>query len=216
MVRQDVARLREIHQAVGHLETPHTEDGRIRYYLDANGRYPDRGALEKLLDETDRLGMRRQVLILEEPFPEEVQASVQGLGVLVAADESVHDPRDVARRAEQGYGAVALKPAGKTLSMTFAMALEARKADMACFVADSACPPGLVDWNRNVAARLAPLPGLKVGLMESNGSQNYARWNEMLAAHPWAGADWLQSREGLFHLNQAFYEGGGGLWPPGA
>ena len=211
MLAADIERVRQIHEAVADRTTPHTTDGRIRYYLDANGRYPNVEMVQRLLDKATGFGMLDQIAILEEPLPEEVEQSVADLGVTVAADESLHDPKDVSLRARLGYRALALKPAGKTFSMTLRMAAEAQRLDMPCFVADSACTPRLMDWNRNVAARLAPFPGLKTGMIESNGPQHYGRWDEMLAEHPCANAPWLESANGLFHLSEDFYTAAGGV-----
>ena len=113
-----------------------------------------------------------------------------------------------------GYSAFALKPAGKTLSMTLRMAAEAHRRGAPCFVADSACPPILVDWNKNVAARLAPLPGLATGLLESNGPQHYRNWQRMLREHPCHGAPWLSAANGVFDLGRDFYDAGGGIFSP--
>jgi len=214
MLEADIERIRQIHEAVADRTTPHTTDGRIRYYLDANGRYPNTEMVQRLLDKATSFGMLEQIAILEEPLPEEVEQSVADLGVTVAADESLHDPKDVSLRAQRGYGALALKPAGKTFSMTLRMAAEAQRLGLPCFVADSACTPRLMDWNRNVAARLAPFPGLKTGMIESNGPQHYVRWHQMLAEHPCAGASWLESTNGLFNLTKDFYTTAGGTLTP--
>ena len=44
----------------------------------------------------------------------------------------------------------------------------------------------MVDFNKNVASRIAPLPGMKIGVLESNGAQNYANWEKMRTYHPGA------------------------------
>lgn len=211
MLAKDMARLAEIHAAVGGLRTPHTPDGKVRYYLDANGRYDGVERLRGLLAHAEHLGMLEQIIILEEPFPEELHAPVHDLGVAVAADESLHDPKDVALRAELGYRCLALKPQGKTLSMAIRMASEAHRLGVACFVADSACVPALLDWNKVFAARLADFPGVGCGLIESNGHQNFRRWGELMAVHPCAGAPWLETNQGAFELDQDFYDRNGGL-----
>ena len=214
MLEADIERIRQIHEAVADRTTPHTTDGRIRYYLDANGRYPSVDMVQRLLDKATSFGMLDQIAILEEPLPEDVEQSVADLGVTVAADESLHDPKDVSLRAQLGYGALALKPAGKTFGMTLRMAREAQRLNMPCFVADSACTPRLMDWNRNVAARLTPFPGLKTGMIESNGPQHYARWDQLLAEHPCANATWLEATNGLFNLTESFYTTAGGVLTP--
>lgn len=211
MLEADARRVQEIHQCVKDLRTPHTKDGRLRYYLDANGRYPDLDTLRRLVEAIDAAGAREQILLLEEPFDEGDEFAVADLGVPVAADESLHDPADVRKRVDLGYRVLALKPMGKTLSMTLLMAAEARRQGIDCFVADSACTPPMLDWNLNVAARLAPMSGLGVGVMEANGPQNYRHWEQMLARHDPASAARLNSRDGLFVLDDEFFSGGGGV-----
>jgi len=205
MLQNDINRLREIHTAIGGMTTPHTDDGRIRYYLDANGRYPQKVLLQQLLEAAREIKMFDQIALLEEPFPEEATFDVSDLGVMVAADESLHDPADVAHRAQLGYRAIALKPAGKTLSMTLQMLAEARRLGLHCFVADSACTPAMLDWNRNVAARLPLLPGFKIGILESNGAQHYRDWEKMLAQHPSHHRRWMHAEQGIFYLDDAFF-----------
>ena len=104
--------------------------------------------------------------MLEEPFAADVVETVGALGVLVAADESLHDPADVALRSQAGYGAVAVKPVGKTLSVAFDMVSAAAAQDMIAFVADNACVPILVECNKNIAAQLPAFPGVRGGMME--------------------------------------------------
>ena len=137
---------------------------------------------------------------------------VHDLPIAVAADESLHAPHDVAVKADLGYRCLALKPAGKTLSVALLMAEEARKRDLACFVADSACIPILVDWNKTFAARLPPFPGLDLGFMESNGAQNYTNWQAMLDDHPCNGASWIGAHDGIFTLPDAFFARSGGIF----
>ena len=63
--------------------------------------------------------------------------------------------------------------------MSFKIAEVAFKKGIPCFCADLTVNPVVLDWNKNVAARLAPLPGMKVGVIESNGHQNYKNWELM-------------------------------------
>ena len=56
-----------------------------------------------------------------------------------------------------------------------------------CFCADLTVNPILVDWNKNIAARLAPFPNINIGLQETNGHQYYKNWNTMMTYHPLAG-----------------------------
>ena len=128
-----------------------------------------------------------QVAILEEPFPPEVRAEVSDLPVCLAADESLHDISEVSERADLGYRAMAIKPAGKTLSKSLQMVQAARERGIPCFVADSACLPALLEWNKNVAARLTPFPGLEMGIIESHGEQTYRNWRELIADLPLPG-----------------------------
>jgi hypothetical protein len=68
-----------------------------------------------------------------------------------------------------------------------------------------------VDWNKNVAARIAPFPGLDTGLLESNGGQNYANWTTMENYHPYHGAGWTRAARGIFNLDESFYDKSGGV-----
>ena len=204
MLAADKRRIAQIHDAVG-ARRAGPGNRAVRYCLDANGRYPGKPLLRQLLEYADRIGMAERILVLEEPFAESCAETVGDLGVTVAADESLHDPQDVGRRIELGYGCLALKPAGKSLSMTLLMAAEAHRRGVPCFVADSACTPRMLDCNRQIAARLAPFPGLDTGLIESNGDQHYRRWQTLLDEHPCAGAPWLTVSDGLIPLGDHFY-----------
>ncbi len=213
MLQKDMDKLTEIHQVIGKRKTPHTQDGHIPYYLDLNGRYETKDALLKLLDHARKIGAFDRIIVVEEPFPEENETEVGEVGVLVAADESAHTDEDTLKRIEMGYGAIALKPIAKTLSMTLKMAKVAQEKNIPCFCADLTVNPILVDWNKNVAARLAALPGFEgMGLMENNGHQNYQHWEQMMDYHPMAGAPWTQSKEGVFELTQDFYQHSGGIF----
>lgn len=192
--------------------TPLTESGRVALYLDANGRYRSRSALLHVMEHADTRGLLPDIVVLEEPYAADVSHRVDDLPVLVAADESLHDPDDVGRRRELGYGAVAVKPAGKTLSVAFDMLAAAAREGVTAFVADNACVPVLVEWNKKVAARLPSFPGIRGGMMESKGPQNYGRWQEMLDAHPCAGAAWLSERQGAYRLDEAYYRAAGGIF----
>ena len=212
MLEGDKARIEAIHKLIGHRETPHTQNGKIPYYFDANGRYEKKETLEKLLDHAKKVGMFDQIAIIEEPFPEEADIDVSDLGVRIAADESAHTAKDVKTRIQMGYGAIALKVAAKTLSMTLKMAQVAYENNIPCFLADLTCTPILVDWNKMIAARLAAFPGLKdMGLLESNGFQNFKRWDELVGFHPFSNGSWIHSKEGLFHLKDDFYGLNGGI-----
>ncbi|HQL88723.1 MAG TPA: enolase C-terminal domain-like protein, partial [Lentisphaeria bacterium] len=90
MLQWDMARVEEIHRAIGSRETPYTTNGKIPYYFDANGRYDSKDRLRRLLDHCDKIGMLDQIMIVEEPFPEDYLVDVSDLGVRIAADESAH------------------------------------------------------------------------------------------------------------------------------
>lgn len=214
MLEKDKARIAAIHNAVGHIETPHTADGRIPYYFDANGRYETKETLLRLLDHARSIGALDRIAIIEEPFPEEFEDNVGDLGVRIAADESAHTDEDALRRIHMGYGAIALKAIAKTLSMTLKIARTAHENGVPCFCADLTVNPILVDWNKNVAVRLAPFPGLGMGLLETNGYQNYANWETMVSYHPCAGAPWTKTQDGVFHLDDDFYSRSGGIFLP--
>jgi len=211
MLAADQRRLAAVHDVVCSLSTEHTVDGRLRYYVDANGRYRTREQVEQLLDFADRRGFLERIALFEEPFEDPTGADLRGLPVMFAADESLHDPADIAARLESGFRAVALKPAGKGFSVSLRFAREAQRLGAVCFVADSACTPLMLDWNKNVAARLPALPGTKIGLLEVNGPQSYGHWAELLQRHPAAGRPWHEPHRATFTLDEDFYTSGGGI-----
>jgi L-alanine-DL-glutamate epimerase-like enolase superfamily enzyme len=211
MLAWDCRRLSAIHERLKDRRIPWTEDGRIPYYLDANGRYDSKARLLRLLDHAARIGALERIVIFEEPFPEEYAVDVRDVPVRLAADESAHNVEDACRRIELGYRAIALKPVAKTMSMSLRIAKAARAAGAACFCADLSVCPLLVDWNKVVAARLPPLPGMKIGVLESNGHQNYRNWDAMKSYHPCGEAGWVTPRDGLFHTGADFYARSGGI-----
>lgn len=210
MLAWDTAQLLHIHTLLKDRETPLTENGRIAYYLDANGRYDTPKRLAKFLEAAERIGALSRILLLEEPFPEEACFDVSALPVRIAADESAHSREDVLERIALGYGAIALKPAAKTLSVTLGMLEAAHVRGIPCFVADLTVPPQLLEFNKNVAARLAPLPGMRCGVLEANGPQNYRRWDEMAAAAPLGD----MGSESRFDVGKDFFMNGGGAYRP--
>jgi L-alanine-DL-glutamate epimerase-like enolase superfamily enzyme len=212
MLAWDKQRLSAIHEIAKDRYTSFTDDGRIPYYLDANGRYDSRDRLLGLLDHADQIGALDQIVLLEEPFSETCRIDVSNIPVRIAADESAHSDQDAEARIEMGYGAIALKPIAKTMSMSFKIAKLAHEKGIPCFCADLTVNPVLVDWNKNVASRLAPLPGMRVGVLEENGHQNYRRWSEMKSYHPCNGASWLETTDGLFTLDDSFYQKSGGIF----
>ena len=211
MLEWDKQRLSDIHNMLKDIETPYTENGYCVYYLDANGRYDSKERLMRLIDHADNIGALERIVLFEEPFAEENLTDVSDIPVRIAADESAHSDKDALERIELGYRAIALKPIAKTLSMSLRIAKIAHEKKIPCFCADLTVTPLLVDWNKNVAARLEPIPGLKIGIMESNGHQNYTNWQKMLAAHPCAGASWIEPVNGIFNLDDTFYENSGGI-----
>ena len=142
----------------------------------------------------------------------ELDQDVSDLSVRVAADESLERIEDLNTRREQGYGAMVIKPAGKTLSLAFQMAKASTESGMPCFVADNACVPLLLEWNKNVGARLPAFPGLQGGLIESNGPENYGNWTELLGEFPIPNAPWLKPQEGSFVLDDDYYRRSGGIF----
>jgi L-alanine-DL-glutamate epimerase-like enolase superfamily enzyme len=214
MLKKDKARLSEIHKAIGHVRTSHSQDGKLPYYFDANGRYEKKETLLRLLDHARKIGAFDQIAIIEEPFPEELDIHVGDLGVRIAADESAHTDKDAIQRIQMGYKAIALKAIAKTLSMTLKIAQAAHERNVPCFCADLTVNPILVEWNKAVASRLAPFPGLGLGLLETNGHQNYKGWKRMVSYHPYAGASWSKTVDGVFNLNRDYYQKSGGILAP--
>ncbi|MEP6756149.1 MAG: hypothetical protein ABJA67_11665 [Chthonomonadales bacterium] len=129
--------------------------------------------MHRLIDHLGKIGALEQTILLEEPFPEHDQTDVRQFPILIVADESAGLPAETIEKLDQGYGAVALKPAAKTLSVSLQVAKICRERGAHAFCADLTVNPILVDWNKNVAGRLAPLPGFSGGLLETNGFQNY-------------------------------------------
>jgi L-alanine-DL-glutamate epimerase-like enolase superfamily enzyme len=211
MLEKDKARLSEIHNTIGHYRTPHTENGKLPYYFDANGRYEKKETLLRLIDHAKKIGAFDQIAVIEEPFPEELKIDVSDIPLRLAADESAHTDAYVVERIEMGYRAIALKVIAKTLSMTLKMANVAKQHNVPCFCADLTVNPILVDWNKNVAARLDPFPGLGSGLLESNGHQNYKNWKTMESYHPYADANWRKTINGVFNTDGDFYKTSGGI-----
>ncbi|MDN5211785.1 enolase C-terminal domain-like protein [Fulvivirgaceae bacterium BMA12] len=211
MLKKDMERLTQIHKTIGSVRTPHTKDGKLPYYLDANGRYESKEAFLKLLSHAKKIGAYEQIVVVEEPFPETWEQDVSDIPVRIAADESAHTDQDALKRIQMGYKALALKPVAKTLSMTMKIAQLAHEKGIPCLCADLTVNPTLVDWNKSVAARLAPLPGLNIGLLETNGHQNYKNWDKMLSYHPKPGASWIKSQKGMFELDDTFYKESAGI-----
>lgn len=213
MLEKDKARLSAIHKAIGNVRTPYSASGKLPYYFDANGRYEKKETLLKLLDYAQKIGAFDQIAIIEEPFAEEIEIDVADIPVRLAADESAHTDKDAIQRIQMGYNAIALKAIAKTLSMTMKIAQVAYERNVPCFCADLTVNPILVEWNKNVAARLNAFPGLgNLGLLESNGHQNYKNWNTMMSYHPRKEASWVKMKNGVYELGEDFYKTGGGIF----
>lgn len=212
MLEWDKRRLTAIHEAVRDIRIPFSDNGCIPYYLDANGRYEKKDMLMRFLDHSDKIGALERIILLEEPFPEDYRVDVSDIPVRLAADESAHTAKDAVEKIDMGYKAIAIKPIAKTLSMSFRICKAASERGIPCFCADLTVNPIMLEWNKNVAARLAPLPGMKTGVLESNGHQNYRDWERLKSYHPHNGAYWMESKKGIFELNDAFYEKNGGIF----
>jgi L-alanine-DL-glutamate epimerase-like enolase superfamily enzyme len=214
MLEKDMARITEIHKAIGNARTIHSESGRLPYYFDANGRYESKDTLMKLLDHTKKIGAFDQIAIIEEPFDEKLEIDIRDIPVRIAADESAHTEKDALKRIQMGYKAIALKAIAKTLSMTMKIAQVAFENNVPCFCADLTVNPILVEWNKNVAARLSPFPGIGIGLLETNGHQNYKNWEIMKGYKPCRDAAWGQTKNGVFELDEDYYSKSGGIFMP--
>lgn len=212
MLEWDRKRVLEIHQTVKDIVTPYTENGKILYYLDANGRYDSKERLWKLINFAKEHEFLDRIVLLEEPFDEENKIDVSDLPIFIAADESAHSLDDVKERFELGYKALTLKPIAKTLSMTIRMADYARKHGMVCFCADLTVNPIMVSWNQCVASRLTPIPKMKIGVIESNGEQNYVNWENMHKLHPLHSEIFTKCENGIFNLNDTFYKKNAGIF----
>ncbi len=214
MLEKDMAFLTAVHAAIGHYETPYTKSGKIPYYFDANERYDEKDTLLRFLDHAKKIGAFDQIAVVEEPFGERNEMYVGDIGVTIAADESAHTVEDAAKRIEQGYSAIAVKAIAKTLSETMRITQLAHEKKIPCFCADLTVNPILVDWNKNVAARLAPFPNINIGLQETNGHQYYKNWNAMMTYHPMAKGTWTQTQKGVYLTDKTFYEQSGGIFEP--
>ncbi|WP_409344699.1 hypothetical protein [Paenibacillus sp. MBLB4367] len=212
MLDWDKRRLSVVHRLARERECAYTRNGRVAYVLDANGRYDGRERLLRLFEHADRIGALDRILLFEEPFAPECYEAVGDMPVRMAADESVHDECDALERMDLGYSAIALQPAAKTMSVCLRIASAARERGAACYGSDLTANPFMAEWSKNLAARLAPLPGMSIGLLESNGEQNYVRWEKMLSYHPCSGATWTDNANGLFLLDETFYAKSGGIF----
>jgi hypothetical protein len=51
-----------------------------------------------------------------------------------------------------------------------------------------------------------------MGLLETNGHQNYKDWERMVSYYPDAGKSWTIPQDGLFNLDDEYYQTSGGLF----
>lgn len=212
MLEWDKKRLERIHGIAKSYTTEYTQSGKILYYLDANGKYDSVERLRALLDFAKEIGALDRIVLLEEPFEEENKVYVGDLPARIAADESVHSVRDVEERIALGYKAITLKPIAKTLSETLKILKVAYEKGVVCFCADLTVNPLLVEWNKNVAARISTLPEMKIGILESNGEQNYVEWEKLYAAHPCGNKPFARCKSGLYTLDSEFFAYSGGIF----
>ena len=215
MLRKDCERVSAIHAALKDRRTPYTKSGLLPYYFDANGRYEKKETLLRFLDHLRRIGALDQVAVIEEPFDEMNRVDVHDIPVRLASDESAHTPEDAEERIAMGYRAMALKPIAKTMSVSMRVAEVARRHDVPCFCADLTVSPVNVEWNKVVAARLSAFPGIgNMGLVESNGHQNYRFWDEMRKDLAYPDAPWTKVKGGVFELDADYWAKSGGILEP--
>jgi len=206
MVEWDKQRLKTMHDICKDLYNPDTTTGFLPYYLDPNGRYETKGALLDFLDYADKIGATERILFIEEPFDEKNEIDVSDIPVRFAADEGAHTLEDAKRFVDMGYKAIALKPIAKTQSMSFRIASYAKQIGIPVFCADLTVPPDMLEWNKQFASRLDPLPTLKIGVVDSNGHQNYVNWQSLLNALPEDSSGSREVKDGKFHLNSSYFE----------
>ena len=97
--------------------------------------------------------------------------------------------------------------------MTLKIAKTAKEHEIPCFCADLTVNPVLVEWNKSIAARLNTFPGLDdIGLLESNGHQNYLNWNKMMAHFPANKKPWVKPENGVYSTDDEFFRTGGGIF----
>lgn len=212
MLQADIERLTRVHNALKDLRTLHTKDGKLVYTLDANQRYQKKETVLKYLDHARKIGAFDQIKLFEEPFPESNNDDVRDLGIVIGADESVHTEADALKRIAQGYRTLVLKGIAKTLSLSMKIAKVAQDNNVACICADLTVNPLLLDWHKNLVARLHPFPGVGMPMIETNGDMNYKNWSTMKTWHPVQNASWQQVRQGVFELNDDFYKRSGGIF----
>ena len=216
MLQADIERLSLIHQTLKNYRTEQTENGKLIYTMDANARYEKKETILRYLDHARKIGAYDQILLIEEPLNEKNEESVADIDLRIGADESVHDEQSAIKRLDQGYKVMVLKGIAKTLSLSIKIAKLAADRNIPCMCADLTVNPILIDWNKNLAAHLAPFPMINMGMMETNGDMNYINWKQMVNYHPAAHASWTIPKNGVFELNTEFYARSGGIFDPSA
>jgi L-alanine-DL-glutamate epimerase-like enolase superfamily enzyme len=212
MIQADIERLSLIHETLKEYRTEQTDNGKLIYTMDANARYEKKDTLLRYLDHARKIGAIDQILLIEEPLNEENEESVADIDIRIGADESVHDEESAINRLDLGYKVMVLKGIAKTLSMSVKIAKLAAERNVPCMCADLTVNPILIDWNKNLAAHLAPFPVINMGMMETNGDMNYVNWKNMVNYHPAAHASWMIPKNGVFELSPDFYERSGGIF----
>lgn len=215
MLEWDKERLLAIHRIAQEYETDLTKNGKVAYYLDANGRYDTKNRLWELVYFMDKHKILDRTAIIEEPFDEETLNNsdifVGDFPVAINADESAHSEEDLAHRIKQGFGSVALKPIAKTLSVSFKMASAMKKAGGQCLCADLTVNPYLAEWNKQFASRIPPLSALNTGCVEVNGNENYETWGEQTRLLP-GKIKYKDIINGCFECDGEFYKNSGELF----
>lgn len=212
MLQKDMDRLTEIHKILKDARTNQTGSGKVLYTMDANARYQKKESLIRYLDHARKIGAFEHILLYEEPLNVDNSENVADVGVPVAADESVFDEESAVRRINQGYGAFVLKGIAKTLSLSMKLARLAYERQIPCLCADLTVNPILLDWHKNLAGRVLPFKELGMGMMETNGASNYKHWERMQRENPSNGKSWTTVRNGVFELDDEFYQTSGGIF----
>ena len=215
MLAKDMARVSQIHSVLKDCRTPYTKTGKLPYYFDANGRYEKKETLLRFMDHLKKIGAYDQVAIIEEPFDEYADIDVNDIPLRLAADESAHTVKDALERIEMGYRAMALKPIAKTMSMSMKIAQAAYEKNVPCFCADLTVCPVMIEWNKAVASRLPAFPGIgDLGLVETNGHQNFRNWETMRKDLAYPNAHWTRTEKGVFECDADYYAKSGGILAP--
>jgi hypothetical protein len=53
---------------------------------------------------------------------------------------------------------------------------------------------------------------MEIGLQETNGHQYYKRWETLMTYHPKANASWIKSQNGVYKIDDTFYDQSGGIF----